>query len=53
MWRGEGGPMLVVLKQNAGRVGDRFHVDMMERAACVTGLRLAPPEEAKTTRRSY
>jgi hypothetical protein len=54
MWRGEGGPMLVVLKQNAGRVGDRFHVDMMEKAACVTGLRLAPPEEARTTaRRSY
>jgi hypothetical protein len=53
MWRGESGPMLVVLKQNAGRVGDRFHVDMLEKAACVTGLRLAPSEEARTTRRSY
>lgn len=41
MWRIEDGvPGLVVLKQNAGAVGDRFRVNLRASAATVTGVEL-------------
>lgn len=43
MWRLEDGtPGLVVLKQNAGAVGDRFRVNLRASAATVTGVELMP-----------
>jgi replicative DNA helicase len=53
MWRIEDGvPGLVVLKQNAGAVGDRFRVHLRASAATVTGVELMarPP---KTGRQEY
>jgi len=43
MWRLEDGvPGLVVLKQNAGAVGDRFKINLRASAATVTGVELMP-----------
>ena len=49
MWRLEDGvPGLVVLKQNAGAVGDRFKVQLRASAATVTGVELLPRKDEAT-----
>jgi hypothetical protein len=54
MWRIEDGvPGLVVLKQNAGAVGDRFRVNLRASAATVTGVELMPKEQSQKPRREY
>lgn len=49
MWRIEDGvPGLVVLKQNAGAVGDKFRVQLRASAATVTGVQLIPRSNEPT-----
>ena len=53
MWRGsDGNPKLVVLKQNAGKVGGRFDVCMRAGAAVVLDVTKLP-DEPKTKGRAY
>lgn len=53
MWRIEDGvPGLVVLKQNAGAVGDRFRVNLRASAATVTGVELMT-KTTKAGRQEY